>query len=228
MKKLLSCFIFFTCLMLPCISQDLHKTDTGKYRINLPDYWGRGNKVWQVLTDKLPLICEELKDKELCGDDCNAKYIVEFEMTDPYISEFYPRLIFSDNTPAPNRQASDTWDIDTYYSFECSLLLFDNNDKLLTRLVLVDTNEVYKVTHRTALASFTSSSPARYAFRKGATRSETIFMDLNTLNNVNGQPTSPSGQNGQTAFSYINENKEKLYPTRKDLLAVVDAKLKAL
>ncbi|MEQ1676594.1 MAG: hypothetical protein ABL876_07835, partial [Chitinophagaceae bacterium] len=68
--------------------RDLSLIDENKYRINLPDYWARGNKVWQILDEKLPDICPELKGKELCGDNCNPKYTIEFYITDPLVYEY--------------------------------------------------------------------------------------------------------------------------------------------
>lgn len=225
MKKLLYCGLLIASALLGK-AQHLSNTDTGKYRINLPAYWGKGNKVWQILTDKLPLVCEELKDKELCGDDCHPKYSIEFQLSEPVVQDYYPIHVISDNTVSANKQATETWDIETRYSFECSLLLFDDKDKLLTRLILVDTNEVFRVIHRVNLLSFTAAPPTRYAVRR-PTRTETVFVNLDTYNSPN-ITTPTSGQTGQTPNSYINENPEKLAPGRKDLLAVVDAKLRAL
>src|SRR5215212_321346 len=62
-------------------AQTLASIDTGKYKIVLPDYWKRGNKIWQILNDKLPLVCPELKDKDLCGDNCNPAYYIGMEVS---------------------------------------------------------------------------------------------------------------------------------------------------
>src|SRR5258705_1537851 len=118
MKKDIGCFIFFLLSSFLTYGQHLSATDTNKYSIHLPDYWRPGNKVWRILNDKLPLVCEELKEKELCGNDCHPKYTIEFEMSEPIINDYQPNHISSGTT-------SQTWDFVTSYSFKCSLLLFD-------------------------------------------------------------------------------------------------------
>src|SRR5689334_13486005 len=73
-------------LMLSATAQDKKlPLSKNKYRINLPDYWGYGNKVWQILTEKLPLVSEELKGKDICGDNCRPKYTVDFYITEPEV-----------------------------------------------------------------------------------------------------------------------------------------------
>jgi len=182
---------------------------TNKYRINLPYYWGKGNKVWTVLNDKLPLVCEELKDKELCGDDCNPEYTVEFYLTEPIVFSYFSKQIIPEpytNTrhltyiqnqypQNPERayyaNKDYTWQITTEYGFQCFLILMDTRGKILTKMILVDTNEVWKVACNVNLAS-------------GGTFSE----------------KSPD--------SYIENNKKKLVPDIYELLAIVDKKMLSL
>ncbi|MBC7873453.1 MAG: hypothetical protein H7Y01_05635 [Ferruginibacter sp.] len=201
-RKIICCLTILVFYLPGSFGQNLSSLDTNKYRINLPDYWGRGNKIWQVLLDKLPLVCEELKDKELCGDDCNPKYFIEFEMSAPVIYDYSSRHILSDNTNNFYKRPSGTWDITTLYGFECSLLLLDNNNKLLTRLIVVDTDETWTFSNRITLPSYSPPPPLYPAMRWVST-----------------------GQEGQSVYSYINKNKEKLAPAFKDMFAVVDKKI---
>ncbi len=218
----------FLLLVISCISltttaqQTSEKIDTNKYRINLPDYWEKGNKVWKVLNDRLPAICEELINKDLCGDDCNPKYSIELYITEPYIQEFryskvFPkpktRTVYQSYTPfhtgtfgpgdpranfpnflAPaetNRtdNADNSWQFITSYSFDCYLLLVENKEKVLTRIVLVDTNEVWE----------------RF-----------IPEDYAKTRNIKNPDT------------FIDEHKELLVPRLHELFAIIDKKILAL
>ncbi len=218
MRKLVLCFIILSCSAAAVLAQPA-KINANKYRLNLPSYWKPGNKVWQILTDKLPEVCEELKDKELCGDNCNPKYTLEFYMSAPYIHDYYPNHISSDNNP---NRPTEVWDFVTYYSFQCYLLLFDNkNNKLLTKVVITDTGDVWQVKTRATLLSFAPPSPYRFGLRSiGANSQAPQGYNLNS--NV------PVSQVGQTPYSFINSNKEKLLPAEKDMLAVVDDKIRSL
>ncbi len=186
-----------------------------KYRINLPDYWGKGKKAWQVLSDKLPLICDELKDKELCGDDCNPKYTVELYITEPENLEYYTRdippspytntrYLANNNLNKPGYSIYDylynpansyyatnggKWKVTTSYSFRCYLLLVDNDQNILSRMILVDTNETWSVTR--ALSTLQDG------------------VDLST----------------KTPDAIIEGNKDKINPTLKELYAIIDEKI---
>jgi hypothetical protein len=190
------------------------KLNENKYSIYLPDYWGKGHKVWQVLTDKLPVICEELKDKELCGDNCNPKYRVELYVTEPGNFEYDSKkanpapytntrhlgnqMVMVNGIPHqaynPERayysSASNMWKITTLYDFQCYLLLMDDTGKIITRMILVDTNEIW---HRENVVNMSSGGN---------------FSD-------------------QNAKAYIeNENnKEKLMPTLYEMLAIIEKKI---
>ena len=195
-------------------AQKLSNVDTGKYSIRLPDYWKRGDKIWQILNDKLPLVCEELKDKELCGDNCNPKYSIEFEMSEPVVFDYYPSHISSDKT-------TETWEIATLYGFTSSLLLLNEKNELLTKFVLVDTNEVWKVKHRAKLASFTPPPPVKIYMLNPPYQAQG-----NAMNEYN-QMRSQSVSAGQTPYSYINKNKGSLSPTQRDMLSIIDEKIKS-
>jgi hypothetical protein len=214
MKKNLPGFVFFCLISVVCSGQKLSNVDTGKYSIHLPDYWKPGNKIWQILNDKLPLVCEELKDKELCGDNCNPKYSIEFEMSEPVVFDYYPSLISSDKT-------TETWEIATLYGFTCYLLLMNERNELLTKFVLVDTNEVWKVKHRAKLISFAPPPPAKIYMLSPPYQSQGSAM-YEYYQNRNG-----AGSAGQTPYSYINNNKGNLSPTQRDMLGIIDDKIRS-
>jgi len=217
------CFLIFLIALVPGIKgQRLLQTDTTKYRINLPSYWGHGNKIWQLLTNKLPIVCEELKDKELCGDDCNPGYSIEFEMSAPVIYDYTYNHISADYTNNQYKKPTDTWDIVTNYGFECSLLLLDDKNKIITRLIVVDTDEVWTISNRVKLASY-SSAPVPMSNIRRTAYSRSLPSDNY---NPNFQVlTGTVGQEGQTPYSYINANKDKLWPSNKDLFFIVDIKI---
>jgi hypothetical protein len=180
MKRLYFLILFVTVISAGLSAQrKTTKPDETKYRINLPDYWGKGHKVWATLIDKLPGIVEELKDKDVCGDNCNPAWSVDFYITEAVIFDYtinkrlsvnstntqlnllqertrmqypfdYQRLYnFSEN----NRT---TWNITTNYGFNCYLLLRDYSGKIISKLILTETNEVWRKTNTLTIPSGTN------------------------------------------------------------------------
>jgi len=215
MKQTFLLLILANLITLPSISQrNLTQIDNDKYRINLPDYWGKGNKVWHNLIEKIPALCEELKGKDLCGDKCNPAYTIDFYITEPIIFDYtavkkFPAL--STNTQLNAKQEAiriknpldyhrynvntisntdyqNNWNITTNYGFQCFLLLKDNSGKLLTKIVLVDTNQVWSKQHIVNLSS-----------------------------NGNFSALTPQ--------TYIENNESKLSPTPKELMEIAEQKL---
>lgn len=221
MKNLVCCFFLSVCCLAGATGQRLPAVESNKYRIDLPEYWKPGNRVWKILTDKLPLVCEEIKDKELCGDDCNPAYSIQFEMSDPVIFEYFPNHISSSYTNNQFGKPSDTWEIQTLYGFECSLLLRNEKGILITRFIVVDTNEVWKVSNRVTLASYSPPPIPASSLRRIRPNRDGI-IDPNSVI----QPNTPAiGQEGETPYAYINRNREKLTPTYRDMFVVVDMKI---
>jgi hypothetical protein len=218
MKKIFFSFLYCTLIATSSFAQQnkLSAVNENKYRINLPDYWGKGNKVWGVLTDKLPLVCEELKDKDLCGDNCKPKYVVDFYISEPEVTGYSiyrvpqyastntrllatPIPVMTSSTYIPpaivNNQRAysppESLKLVTEYQFQCFLILKNEKDSILTKLILVDTNEVW-------------------------------FSDYNGKD-VNEWPYSL-----ENPASFIEKNKEKLFPNKFELLAIADKKILAL
>lgn len=224
MKKILLCITLWTGCLPASQGQRLSSVDTGKFRINLPNYWKSGNKIWEILSDKLPLVCGVLKDKELCGDDCNPRYSIEFEMTPPVIFSYSSNHVSSDYTNTHSRKPSEVWDFKAHYSFECYLLLLDDKNNLLTKFVLVDNSEEWIVTFRETLRSYAPPPPQVQVFRRNSASRSGSVID----NNQAFQAVLPTvGQEGQTPYSYINSNKDKLSPTNNDMFLIVDRKIKS-
>jgi hypothetical protein len=216
-------FYFLSCFLLhPALfhSQSLAAIDTSKYRINLPAHFKSGNKAWRILDEKLPLVCEELKGKELCGDDCNPAYNIDFTMSAPVVLDYYAQRI-----------AGTNYDIITLYTFECSLFLKNNAGEIVTRIILVDTNDVFKIANKASIAEFlVPPPPNKISLQKNASGQPEVVVAAN-LNNAPATSVFRSeGSYGgiETPYSYINKNKEKLAPKEKDQLAVIDQRIKAL
>jgi len=221
MKNLLSCFFLFICCLSETTGQRLLNVDTNKYRIDLPEYWKPGNRVWKILTDKLPLVCNEIKDKELCGDHCNPLYTIVFEMSAPVIFDHLPNHISSIYTNNQFVKPSEIWEIQTRYGFECSLLLRNEKGVIITRFILVDTNEIWTVAKRVTLASYSSPPIPTNSIRRAR---------YNRNNVPDAEPAylpimPQAAQEGETPYAYINRNREKLTPTYSDMIAVVDRKI---
>src|SRR6185436_3318183 len=163
---------------------------------------------WKILTDKLPLVCNEIRDKELCGDHCNPFYTVEFEMSGPVIFDYLPNHISSTYTNNQFVKPSETWEIQTLYGFECSLLLRNEKGVLITRFILVDTNEVWRIAKRVILASYAPPPVPVNNARKRMSNRNAVDAEPAYL------PIIPqAAQEGETPYSYINRNREKLTPT---------------
>lgn len=191
MKQAFLLLVLANLISLLSFSQrNLGHIDDDKYSINLPDYWGKGSKVWHNLIEKLPLLCEELKGKDLCGDKCNPAYTIDFYITEATIFDYtaikkFPAL--STNTQLNAKQelarmqnpldyhrynansispaSQNNWNITTNYGFQCFLLLRNNSGKLLTKIVLVDTNQVWSKQHLINLSSngnFSALTPQTY------------------------------------------------------------------
>jgi hypothetical protein len=221
MKNLLLCFFLSVFCLSKTEGQRILPVDSNKYRIDIPDYWKPGNRVWKILTDKLPLVCNEIKDKELCGDNCNPLFTLEFEMTEPIIFEYFPNHISSSYTNNQFVKPNETWDIQTLYGFECSLLLRNEQGILITRFILVDTNEVWRVTNRVTLASYSppqipiNNTLRTKSRRNGSIEPATVIQPIIT----------ELGSEGETPYSYINRNRERLVPTIRDMYAIADMKI---
>ena len=211
MKKIIPGILLVLTVPAISVAQTLSDLDTGKYSINLPDYWKPGNKIWRILSDKLPLVCEELKDKELCGDHCNPKYSIEFEMSEPVIFDYFANHISSGST-------TQTWEFVTMYSFSSSLLLLNEKNELLTKFILVDTNEVWRVVNKAQLASYMPPPP-----KKIYVQNPPYLPNGESINRMSGR----SGTAGQSPYSYINSNKDNLSPTRGDMLNIIDEKIRS-
>ena len=209
MKKIVSCCFFLFFISIAVSGQSLSAVDSIKYSIHLPDYWKPGNKIWRILNDKLPQVCEELKGKQLCGDNCNPVYRIEFEMSEPIINDYY-------SSPISLGTISQTWEFVTMYRFSSSFLLMNEKNELLTRFILVDTNEFWRVTHKAVLASSIPSPPQK------------IYMLNNPgLTPADAQLQYRTGTAGQSPYDYINKNKDKLSPTPRDMLGIIDEKIRS-
>lgn len=223
MTKTLTTAALLLLLSIAAISQNNSQpVAEKKYRINLPDYWGHGNKVWQILTEKLPLVCEELKDREICGDDCRPKYTIDFYITEPELVGYtrYKRSqppstntrILANNpmpglslvkgnyvttTPpeyynyatASKLSQTDKWEMSGEYVFQCFLLLKDDTGHVITKFILVDTNETW-------ISKYKGERPSNF-----------------------------SAENPDVFFE---KNKENFTPDKFELLGIVDKKILSL
>ena len=184
------------------------QSDTGKYRINLPRYWKPGNKAWRILDEKLPQVCDELKNKILCGDDCKPMYNVDFEMSAPEVFDYYSE-----------KRGGNKQEIFSLYRFQCNLYVRNRKDEIVTRIILVDTNEVYKISHFINFNEFyIPPTPQRLYINKKVGGVVSLYNLNETRQN----------QNIETPYSYINKNKRQLQPQEKDLYSIIDQKIKAL
>jgi len=213
MKKIyIAVFILFA-VTFNIYSQKTLPVNENKYKLELYNVWGKSHPVAKKLLERLPDLCPELKDKEICGDDCNPAYTVEFYMSDPSVYEYRLQRVFAPpntNTrnlvqyplarlmspeqqanSAANLQANDKWSVYSNYGFQSFLLLRDRNNQIITKLVLVDTNEVWESLRSTSIYT---GGTSRYT----------------------------------TPFGYIDNNPDLLYPTREEMVGIAERKILAL
>ncbi len=132
MKKLLiiSLLVWFS---LTGFSQQLAIRFSDRYKLDLPRTWMKP-KIIKAVTEVLPLVLEELKDKDFCTD-CKGTYTVQLLVDSPYIKS---RNNIS-NGYSSNNVLHYTMEI--IYQFRSTLGLFDTSGNLLTELVLVAPEE---------------------------------------------------------------------------------------
>lgn len=214
MRKIYPFIFILLVVTITAQSQKSLKVSENKFKLELYKVWGKSHAVSKKLLEKLPEICPELKDFEICGDDCNPEYTVEFFMSDPTVFEYrlqrtagfpntntrnlvqYPiaRLNFPEQQISPNnvlQPSSEKWTIVSSYFFQSFLLLRNRNNEIITKLVLVDTNEVWQTL-----------------------RSSVINVNPNSRKN--------------TPFSNIDDNPEMLIPPREEMVGIVERKILAL
>ena len=203
MDKVYSFIIFLFLCPLLSTGQSLSDIDTNKYRIDLPSYWKTGSKALRILSDKLPLVSPELKDKDLCGDDCNPKYRIELYLSDPEIVDFNSFHIAGDRN-------SQTWQHNTYYAFECNLILFDENNKPITRFIIVDRDEVWTLVNKSYTPSY-SQVPMK------------MVVTANTRDNILVSPV-----NQQVMPRGASQDPRRLQiPQEKDMFWIIDNKIQS-
>ena len=101
----------------------------------------------------------------------------------------------------------------------------DNSGKILTRMVLTDTNEVFRITHREKLNEYVPSPPRFLSLKRNPTGMSESDILRQVNNSANYQrPTTYE----TTPYSYIRNNKRKLQPTENDLLEVINQKIELL
>ena len=192
------------------------QSDTNKYRLNLPGYWKPGNKAWRILDDKLPLVCDELKNKDLCGDNCNAMYVVDFDVTEPEILDYYAE-----------KRGGSMYHIITLYYFQSNLYVRNRKGEIVTRIILVDTNEVHKkITHLYYDDYYVTPTPLKtYIVRRPGQTPRLVVANEERFAPTN---YTQGGRNSESPYSYINKNKEKLKAGEREMYSVIDKKIAAL
>ena len=216
MKRILLFFLLIGVTGFAGMSQKTARINPDKYRINFPPFWKPRPKAMRTLIDRLPGVCEELKDKDICGDDCRPKYTLEFYMSEPVIADFRAN-------PIASGYQTRSYNIVTSYAFECALVLFDENDRLIKRVNLVNLDQTWTVTHRAELQNGTST----FQNRQVTGISNPVQPGVAIVYNLPGM-YAPAGRPAQTPYSYIREHEAELYPTRADMLNVVENMMKEL
>lgn len=199
----------------PSEAQTLADIDTNKYSIRLPSHWKPGNKIWKILSDKLPLICEEIKDKELCGDRCNPKYTIVLEIYEPLATD---HDFYCTNTTSTGPVRN--WVFLTYYNFHSSFLLLNEKGQVLTRFVLVDTTETWMVRKH---ESFNLQPEVIY--RPARVNNSNYFL-LRAQNPVAPQPQIRY-RDTVDPMTYIQQNRQALLPSDLELFAIIDRKIRS-
>ncbi len=200
-------------------AQHLSNIDVNKYSIRLPSYWKPGNKIWKILTDKLPLVCEEIKEKELCGDNCNPGYTIELEVYEPLALD-HDYYCTNSTSTGPVRD----WVFLTYYNFQSSLLLLNEKREVITRFIVVDTTETFMIRKMEKIRV-----PGEIIFRpsrgqiswNGPNNSFYLYTQSRIL------PAQIRYSDHLNPQQWVKENQHKLLPSDKELFAIIDQKIRS-
>lgn len=218
MKQFILYGFLLSCFYLPSYGQTLASLDTNKYRINLPSFWKPGNKTWKILSDKLPVICEEIREKDLCGDHCNPKYTLELEILEPIVID-YDYYCTNAAATGPVRD----WVFFAYYNFQSSFLLLNENREIITRFIIVDTTETWALRKQERIYL-----PGEVTYRPGRPN-----LAVNTTALIRGQAQStvliPYIRYRDTfdPLAYIRDHRQFLSPSDLDLFTIIDKKIRA-
>jgi hypothetical protein len=197
--------------------------DSNRYSIELPAYWKTGNKVWRILNDKLPLICPEVKNKDLCGEQCNPalKFTLHTSPVSVIDYNYHPSSVVSTS----NTQG-DNYEFVTHYKFKSWLELRNAKGELLVQLILVDENEDWTCSHMAIMPSSiqqASSMPKLVRQRSGNTT--VLVFDDRALNS--GTIATPVSDQ-TNPDSYIQKHRKDLMPTERAIFDIIDGKFRAL
>jgi hypothetical protein len=100
--------------------------------------------------------------------------------------------------------------------------LFDDNDRLLKRINLVDRGQDWTVTHRAEVSIPRPNNVQQQVLRTANPNQPGGAFTTSPLYPF------PAGRPGQSIWSYIREHEYELYPTRYDMLNIVDNSIKDL
>jgi len=161
------------------------------------------------------MICEEIKDKELCGDDCNPRYTIELEVYEPLATNYdYYCTNLASNSPFRD------WVFLTYYNFQSSFLLLNEKRELITRFILVDTTETWMVRKK---ESFQLQPEITYSASR-------VILSTYTLNRAQN-PMSPRllvrYRDTINPAEYVDKNRQTLLPSDAELFAIIEKKIRA-
>lgn len=176
---------FLPVLLMICISAGAQQTTSdNNFSLELPSYWKKEGKVWRMLAEKLPEYCPELSGKQVCADCPQTEYKVVWLMSEPLVMGQDSKEIDNNRINGTNginrmtsagrsntgrdsivansnyvyertRDYNTRWQIRTYFTFQFSLLVLDNKDSIIRRLILVDNDEVnFKATEITSSSRF--------------------------------------------------------------------------
>jgi hypothetical protein len=182
------------------ISQNNYQVPKGTFNIDLPSYWQQHTSSKKILGAALPLICQELKDKVYCEGRCDAEYSIKLEITDPLIEGRDYRSIGKSGS-------QEQFEFNTYYSFNATLLLTDKNNMIVTRMLLVDTNEIWIAKRK---ATISKNNPNNLP---ALTNNQLVSVQSGRANNYQQVITTNSNVFGSSNNNYINPNTPELYDT---------------
>lgn len=218
-------FFFFT--LFVCIGGFSQTVSPNKYRIDLPQNLNFSKGFTTRLIDILPILSSKLKNKDVCGDDCNSLYHVSIEISQfKNLGQDYQ--LASTSLSQFANSSYETYAVYSHFSFESSLII-DSAGVIVERIQVVDTSEQWSANFSEKIRIADKDNP--HVNNIKIKQNATLPVDINT-SIYNNNLSATALQNNSTAetspISYLYNNRIRYTVESKHLIDVIEKKINSL